>query len=205
METIRLNWSNAHTHGDLWISHHRFRHKLFVERLSWDLPQFEDLEFDQFDTPAAEYLVVVDGMRTVQGCVRLSPTTMPYMAKTLWPEMLGDTPPVDRKVWEATRFGVDSRLDAVERKIVALRLIFAAQTLGLDRGLSHLLGVMPMSIFRVCLQKEGCCLNFLGKPQRISGHLVGAALIEISRSVAAHLKSEIEKYSSATLRQVRTA
>ena len=93
MPVVCLNWETAHLHGEAWIAHHRLRHRLFVERRGWDLPTHRGMEYDEFDTPAAWYLLWLDGQGETRGAVRLLPTTRPYMLQTLWPQLLRGVPP----------------------------------------------------------------------------------------------------------------
>ena len=87
MAFIALNWETAHLYGEAWISHHRLRHRLFIDRQNWAVPSFGGLEFDQFDSPAAHYLLWLDAAGQARGAVRLVPTTQPYMLQTLWPDL----------------------------------------------------------------------------------------------------------------------
>ncbi len=50
-----LTWENAHFYGSALASQHRLRYRLFVERQGWDVPCYQGMEYDQFDTPAAVY------------------------------------------------------------------------------------------------------------------------------------------------------
>jgi acyl homoserine lactone synthase len=40
--------------------HHRLRYRLFIERQVWDVPTYNALEYDKFDTSAAKYLLWLD-------------------------------------------------------------------------------------------------------------------------------------------------
>ncbi len=64
MTVVSLSWETAHLHGETWISHHRLRHRLFVERQGWEIPTYRGMEYDEFDTPAAQYLLWVDDIIT---------------------------------------------------------------------------------------------------------------------------------------------
>src|SRR5436190_10638472 len=57
MSTVCITWENAHLHGEAWISHHRLRYRIFVERQGWAVPTYNGLEYDEFDTPAARYIL----------------------------------------------------------------------------------------------------------------------------------------------------
>lgn len=49
MTVVCLSWETAHLHGETWISHHRLRYRLFVERQGWDVPSYKGMEHDEFD------------------------------------------------------------------------------------------------------------------------------------------------------------
>jgi N-acyl-L-homoserine lactone synthetase len=60
MRTLAVTWETVHQHGEAWISHHRLRYKMFVERQKWTIPTYRQIEYDEFDTPAATYILTVD-------------------------------------------------------------------------------------------------------------------------------------------------
>src|SRR4029450_11532791 len=71
MSVICVDWETAHLYGRAWISHHQLRYRVFAERRHWDVPSHNDLEYDQFDTPAAKYLVWLDAGGVARGVTRL--------------------------------------------------------------------------------------------------------------------------------------
>ena len=110
-----VNWETAHLCGTAFAGQHRLRYRLFVERQHYDVPSYGGMEYDQFDTPAATYLVSPDtnGSGEARGIARLIPTNRPYMIKELWPELVkGEPLPCSDVVYEASRFGIDDRLPA---------------------------------------------------------------------------------------------
>ena len=183
MPVACIDWESAHLYGDAWISHHRLRHRIFVERQEWDVPTCNGLEYDQFDTPAAKYILWLDGRNRARGVVRLIPTTRPYMVKTLWPQLLSDAPIEDPTVWEATRFGCDRDLSPDLRRQVIAELICACQEFGTAMGLRAYLGVMPLAIFKRVIEASGCPVRRLGAAIRVGCHSLAAASIEVSPAV----------------------
>jgi N-acyl-L-homoserine lactone synthetase len=182
MRTLSITWETAHQHGEAWISHHRLRHKMFVERQKWDVPNYRQMEYDQFDTPAATYILIVDERHHALGATRLIPTTQPYMVRSLWPDLVDGKLPHCDSIWEASRFGCDKDLDAISRRRVVARLILGCQEFGIAAGISRYLGVMPTQIFRYALAQNGCPVTQLGPTQRLHGHHIGAAYIDVSSS-----------------------
>ena len=188
MTVVCLNWETAHLHGETWIAHHRLRHRLFVERQGWDVPNYRGMEYDEFDTPAARYLLWLDECGATRGAVRLLPTTRPYMLQQLWPYLIRGAPPESDAVWEATRFGCDRSLDARQRRIAVTELLCAMQEFGLRHGIVRYLVVMPLRLLNCVVVKAGCEVTVLG-PERILGKRPAAAsYLTVSPRVLAEMR-----------------
>jgi acyl homoserine lactone synthase len=83
----------------------RFRFGIFKEKLGWDVPTTQNqFEVDAYDGPQATYLMA-RSQNKMTGCMRLLPTTSPYMLKDTFPELLDSaTAPADPDIWEVSRF-----------------------------------------------------------------------------------------------------
>ena len=178
-----VTWESAHLFGSALASHHRLRYRLFVERQAWDVPCFHGMEYDQFDTPAAVYLLQRDKEGDVRGVTRLIPTTRPYMIKEVWPDLVdGCDLPASPEIWEGTRFGVESDLSARERNRVTAELVLACLEFGLENGIQQYLVLMPILIIRRIIGGAGCQFKLLGEPRTIGNHRVGVAAVEVSHA-----------------------
>lgn len=186
MALIALNWETAHLYGEAWISHHRLRHRLFIDRQNWAVPSFGGLEFDQFDNPAAHYLLWLDPAGQARGAVRLVPTTQPYMLQTLWPDLLGDDVPQDPRIWEASRFGCDRDLPAGLRWRVLSELIHGCQEFGLARGIQAYLALMPRWVFEHVLAARGCTIRY-AKARPARRQSIAAAHIPVAPAILARI------------------
>ena len=51
MQTTTLSFANLHNHGELFANIFRARKQSFIVQKRWNLPQTDDMEFDQYDTP----------------------------------------------------------------------------------------------------------------------------------------------------------
>lgn len=89
---------------------HRLRKRVFKDRMGWEVSISPDgLEVDQFDRPETVYMLALDDERRVIGNWRLLPATGPTMIHDVWPQFLESIKlPRDPRVWEASRFVVDS-------------------------------------------------------------------------------------------------
>lgn len=188
MTVVCLNWETASQHGETWIAHHRLRYRLFVERQGWDVPTYRGMEYDEFDTPAAQYLLWLDERGETRGAVRLLPTMRPYMLQRLWPELISGAPPESDAVWEATRFGCDRSLDEKRRRIAVADLLCAMQEFGMRRNINRYLVVMPLPLLKRVVVKAGCEVTVLG-PERILGNRPAAAsYLTVSPGVLAEMR-----------------
>ncbi|MGY4304180.1 N-acyl-L-homoserine lactone synthetase [Bradyrhizobium sp. USDA 4369] len=183
MRTLSISWETAHRHGEAWISHHRLRYRMFVERQRWAVPHYQNMEYDEFDTPAATYILVVDEHDQALGTARLIPTTRPYMVESLWPNLVDGLLPHSERVWEASRFGCDRVLSAGGRRRVIGQLIQACQEFGIANGVTSYLGVMPSWVFQNVIAAHGCPVRPLGPTLSLHGHAIEAASIEVSPAV----------------------
>lgn len=84
----------------------RLRHKVFHERLNWDIPSTTNdpaLEEDIFDTDETVYVII--GKPAV-ACCRLIPTSQQTMISVLWPDVLNEKFR-NNFDWELSRFAAD--------------------------------------------------------------------------------------------------
>ena len=191
MSVVCLDWETAHTYGEAWISHHRLRYRLFVERQGWNLPTYNGLEYDQFDTPAAKYLLWLDDSGVARGVTRLIPTTGSYMVKEVWPDLVDDLLPESTSIWEATRFGCDRDLPPALRRQVVAEMICACQEFGISRNIRSYLSVMPVRIFRQVIIAAGCPVEFLGPIRKLASHRTAAAYVSVSAEVLAAVRRRL--------------
>lgn len=91
------------------ITHmYQLRSKVFKDRLGWDVEAENGLEIDEFDQLNPIYLLSKNDHNDVEGCLRLIPTSQPYMLERVFPELLrGEGIPKDQNVWEMSRCAVD--------------------------------------------------------------------------------------------------
>jgi N-acyl-L-homoserine lactone synthetase len=183
MHTLSVTWETAHKHGEAWISHHRLRYRMFVERQKWNVPSYRQIEYDEFDTPAATYIVTVDEQHRALGTARLIPTTRPYMIESLWPNMVNTGLPRSDSIWEASRFGCDRDLDSASRHQVVAHLILGCQEFGIANRISQYIGVMPIRISKHVITANGCPVTHVGPMLRMHGHKIAAAYIDVSPSI----------------------
>ncbi|MBV8753564.1 MAG: hypothetical protein JO309_01650 [Pseudonocardiales bacterium] len=189
MSIACLSWETAHLHGEAWISHHRLRHRLFVDRQNWRVPTYNGLEYDRFDTPAARYILWLDRFGQARGVARLLPTTEPYMIETLWPDLVDGPLPRSHAVWEATRFGCDCFLDPQARRRIVAELICGCLEFAIAQGISRYIAAMPLGIFERVIRAAGCPVAILGPTRRMERLNVAAAYVDASAEILAGVRA----------------
>jgi N-acyl-L-homoserine lactone synthetase len=142
-----------------------FRHRVFVQRLGWTLPDATKgvtTEWDQFDRKGTIQIVALTPGQSVCGCARLMPTTGPYLLKDVFPELSGpNAPPVSPSVWELSRFAGSGSLDDQSDAAPGMRLFPYALALATSLGAARVIGVVTRSVARLYRQ-SGLELQSIG-------------------------------------------
>lgn len=177
-----ITLETAHHLGDALASMHRLRHRVFVERQKYDVPTYHNMEWDQFDTPAAVYLVWRDEEGEARAVTRLIPTTLPYMIQELWADLVdGEALPSHDKIWEATRFGIDRGLSPDKRREVLGELVCGCLEFGLRNNIDEFLCIMPIQIINGAIRAAGVTVDVLGEPKKLGGLPVVSGRVHITR------------------------
>jgi acyl homoserine lactone synthase len=167
-----------------------YRHRVFVERMGWQLQAEDGLEFDQFDRADTVYVVARGARGQVVGCARLLPTLRPYLLADVFPQLLHGAPaPRCSTVWELSRFAaVDLDLASAEigsnaafSSPAAVRLLRAALNSASERGGRELITVSPLGVERL-LRKAGFQADRFAPPCSVQGRSLFACRIAVTAS-----------------------
>ena len=150
-----LSFSNLHHHGGLMIDYLRARRETFIDTKGWDLPQVDGMEFDQYDTPYARWIVLHEYGEVMAG-VRLIPTDRTcglhsYMIRDAQLGLLPNIPsdllymdaPTKPYIWEATRLFVVPSVPSNRRIAIQTLLMQQMSSTARDLGASHVIGIVP--------------------------------------------------------------
>ena len=173
---------------EVFVGLARYRHKVFVETLGWDLATQAGLELDQFDRPDTVYVVAREEGRYV-GVARLLPTVRPYLLGEVFPQLMGDAlPPSSPDVWELSRFAaIDFHSNALPGQFwspTTIGLLHAVKSCALRHQASRLIAVTTVSVERL-LRKTGFLVHRAGPPQIIDGYPLSACWIELTNAPSA--------------------
>ncbi|MFX0547543.1 acyl-homoserine-lactone synthase [Roseovarius sp. S1116L3] len=185
-----LGFGNMHRHGRLCINYLRARRKVFIDQKGWDLPQSDGMEFDQYDTPEARWVVIHEYGRVLAG-MRLTPTTAKcgqysYMLRDAQRGLLENIPqdvlfleaPVREDVWEATRLFVAHDVSSKRRLIIQTILLEQMAASARELGARAIIGIVP-AVFSRWMKRIGMSATPIGPAMTIDGDKTQAALMNV--------------------------
>ena len=162
----------------------RIRHRVFKERLGWDVPSSDGLEQDQYDHEDTWYFLLRDQDDKIVGTCRLIPTTSSYMIGEVFSELLdGDEPPHSPKVWEVSRLAVDITVSG--RRVLSQvhqltrQLYCGMAELGLSLGITEFLGVYDLAIARF-MKRVGAKPSWQSRTHIVGGTTAIAARFDVT-------------------------
>jgi acyl homoserine lactone synthase len=143
--------------GNPIASMFELRFRSVIERQNWDVPNWQNMEYDDFDNPATTYFVWRDEEAAVRGCARLYPTDRLYMLKKAFSHLVtNDTlPESDLTIWEGSRLCVDKELPPEQRKRIIYELSVAYMEFALANGIRKIIGVMLPAYWRSVYMASG--------------------------------------------------
>lgn len=171
-EITLLNKSSANYH-DLADPMFSLRHAVFKQRLGWSVNTTNNKEFDEYDDEKeASYVIVTEqGQNEVLGCMRLLPTTGPYMLKNTFPEIAKDfLLPEQKDIWEISRFAVQDKSQNNENKFgfgeTTKHLAAGMCDFAIRNGIKSYVGLTTPHVERL-IRNLGLTCNRLGKVEKI--------------------------------------
>jgi len=134
MDNIRFDFSGLHLHGRAFYEFLGLRKQVFVDELGWDVPHNAEVEMDQYDTPMAQYSLVMKNGKVVGGARAMATTATwgdhTYMLRDAFtgklrhiPGHIMTTDIAAPDVWECTRLVISDALTTQAERSDCLRLI----------------------------------------------------------------------------------
>jgi acyl-homoserine lactone synthase len=147
--------------------------------LKWEVPVLAGrYEVDQFDDQHAVYLVLSDDEGRHLASARLLATMRPHILDSLFPFLCSGPPPAGADCLEITRFCLDRRLRAAERRRLRDQLVLAIAQYAIDQRIRTYCGVAELGWYQQILAMGWRCRP-LGCPRIVEGRTLGALEIEI--------------------------
>ncbi|ADP71894.1 Acyl-homoserine-lactone synthase [Rhodomicrobium vannielii ATCC 17100] len=197
IDCVSISTSHLFT-GNPIYEQHRLRHECIVQRQRWKVPTVRNMEYDQYDNPAAWYLVWRDEAGRARGSSRLYPTDRPYMLQEIFPHLVTNIAiPKTTEVWEGSRFCVDEKLPIEKRKRIVQELIIGYLEFGLAQGITRIVGVMYPAYCRNIFMRNGWDVEWLGDVSRSEeGYKIIAGSLTVSRAVLKKVREKTGIYEN---------
>jgi acyl homoserine lactone synthase len=171
-----------------------FRHKVFFNKLGWDVETHNELEYDLFDTLNPVYMLAKRLQGGIEGCWRLMPTTDAYMLKDTFPQLLqGEAAPCDPRIWELSRFAVDAGAEPVLEpgaiqaplNCVTMEMIRRLYDFAQEREVERFVTVTSVALERL-LKRTGLPIRRLGngRAQKVGRVLTVACWVDVNQQFA---------------------
>lgn len=123
-----INQLNADRYeGGLLQQQYALRKRVCIDWREWQGRSiWAGCEYDEYDTPAANYFVWLDEDGIARGMMRAIPTTIQYMQSDLWPGMIeGHDMPRDPTVWEISRVCFEAPVLGRQKMVRVMQLVMA--------------------------------------------------------------------------------
>lgn len=133
-------------------SMHNLRFRMFKERMGWVKGDaISRMEFDQYDTEHAVYLVKIDPQdNQVSACSRLIKTTYPYLLADTFRHFIDGEPIRREDCYETSRFVAD--LDKKQPANITGELIAAMIEFGTYIGMRNYVSLSDIRIEKILLR-----------------------------------------------------
>lgn len=191
VRTAVLSFQNMHAYGDLLVNFLRARKRTFIDRLNWSLPETDGMEFDQYDTPLARWIVIHEFGEVIGG-IRLTPTTArcgiyTYMLRDAQKGLLDEIPsdvlffdaPVSKSIWEASRLFISDDVPSHRRLQIQSIIMDTLSKTAMDLGASQVIGIVP-AVWSRWLRRMDLGAVPVGPKFSIDGTISQAALFNTS-------------------------
>lgn len=191
---IVVDGLNRYEHTDLLRQMHKLRARVFDGRLGWDVTVENGEERDIFDELDPAHIISVNDAGEVVGCMRLLQTTGPHMLSDVFAPLLGGEPPLrSSRLWEATRFCVDTERLTERRgrnsiSHVTSEVMVGAFEYGIEAGISDAVAVIDPVMHRVMKRSGNGPSDYLGQPTRMGKVVAMAVLMDVSEERIARIR-----------------
>jgi acyl-homoserine lactone synthase len=181
MEFHLVTHANAYLYQTELTAFFRARHLVYADELRWVPRSLDGLEYDEFDTAHADYLIVMDGDECIAGS-RIIPTNIPHLLSQVFPDSCDLLPmPRDPRVAEWTRGFVVPHRREKGRPVLLARCCAAVMEHCLAKGYRQVGGIQDTKWLPMWqLMKWNVAIH--GQPIGIDGRPWMPAYFEVSEA-----------------------
>ena len=179
--------------GNPIYEQHRLRYECIVQRQSWNVPAIRNMEYDQYDNPAAYYLVWRDnGWKCARLVASLSDRPALYAGGNFPSSRNQDrTAQKARSSGKAAAFASMRASSPQMRKRIVQEIIIGYLEFGLANGIDRHCGVMYPAYWRNVFHRQwlGCRMDWRAEKSQ-EGHKIVAGSLTVSEAVLEKVRRE---------------
>ncbi len=163
------------------------RKRVFIDQLGWDLPVLAGLyELDAFDTPDADYIILMGQDGRHRASARILPTQRSHLLGDLYPHLCDAGVPRGETIREISRFCIDPDQDAAARRIARDELVSALADHAISHGITDYTAIAEQRWFEK-IAAFGWRCEALGEPRGAGKSALRALRISIDSGTIADL------------------
>ncbi|MFD2740411.1 acyl-homoserine-lactone synthase [Sulfitobacter aestuarii] len=192
---IIVDGLNRNRFGGLLDQMFALRARVFGDRLGWDVKIRNGRESDEFDALDPVYVIGVNAEGKVISCARALQTTGPHMLSEVFSDLLdGEAPPRSARLWESTRFCVDTEALAGQGSREALsrascELMIGALEYARSAGIEDIITVIDPIMNRVLKRCDCAPYDYIGSTRPMGKVSAMAALLDTTPERIARLRA----------------
>ncbi|MCZ2903640.1 acyl-homoserine-lactone synthase [Burkholderia thailandensis] len=165
----------------------KYRYRVFVEMLGWDLDCAAGNETDQFDGPDTHYVIGRGPTGTIGAVARLWSTDRPYLLRNVFPQLMAGRPmPHSKRIWELSRFAavdVGAKPTSVSARgqfssKAAVGLLRETLRIAAVHRVERLITVSPVGVQRL-LNRAGFNAHPAAAPVEVNGVRLFACWLDV--------------------------
>lgn len=192
---IVIDALNRDRFADLVDEMFQLRARVFGDRLGWEVKIENGREIDEFDHMDPVYVIGLDDEGHVVSCARALQTTGPHMLADVFQTILDGEPPLrSARIWESTRFCVDTQRLARDGDMTAIsratcELMIGSLEYCMEAGVSDIITVIDPVMNRVLKRSDNAPYDYLGKTTPMGKVSAMAALLDCSEERIARVRA----------------
>lgn len=184
MQVHVVDTSNAYEYLPQLEQFFRERHRVYADELKWVPTSPDGLERDQFDTPAATYLLVMEGAELIGGS-RMITTDRPHLVSEVFPGIFNRAPIVrDPLVVEWTRGFIKAGMREGAGLAIKGKCCAAVMEYCLNHGYRQVGGIQDAKWLAIW-RRMGWSVHVHGDPVDIGGEDWLPAYFDVTREALA--------------------
>jgi len=182
--------------GNPLAEQHRLRYRSIIQRQDWDMPHINNMEYDQYDTPATTYLVWRDSLGIARGSSRLCKTDRAFMLQEHFSQFVTyQDMPSGIDTLEGSRFCIDKTMDIYERQRIAHEIVIAYLEYGISNGIKRIIGIMYPTYLQNLFANNGWQPVWLGETLKTpDGKKSRAAILPVNQGILDNVRARTGIY-----------